>query len=161
MAAIPAAIGSLTALEGLTLATGLGSAALSAASQNRKIEAQEEAAEFNASVQEQKAEQERDRAAAEASDFRRKQGARRASAIADRGASGVRFAGTPLLTDTDVIEEIELGAARIGQGGEMRATAAENTARLDRARASSLSSSRGARVGASLLGGTARAFGSV
>lgn len=123
----------------------------------RQHRAAADAANYNARANDMAAKAERDAAAAEGEDRRRKLMGQRASAIADRGASGVALAGTPLLVDEDVLGEIELDVARIGQKGAARATQLENQSTLDRMTARSHKSAKGLAAGASILGGIAGA----
>lgn len=127
---------------------------IGAAQQHR---AAAQAADYNARANEMAAAAERDAAAAEGEDRRRKLMGQRASAIADRGASGVALAGTPLLVDEDILGEIELDVARIGQRGAARATQLENQSTLDRMTARSHRRAAPLSAGASLLGGIASA----
>lgn len=96
----------------------------------RASEARAEADEFNATVAQQLAGSEIERAGAEAGDFRKAQNARRASARAVQAASGIALEGSPMMVDEAVFSEIELGAQRIVHGGNVAATRLENQARL-------------------------------
>lgn len=113
--------------------------------------------EYNAKAGDLAAAAERDAAEAEGEDRRRKLMGQRASAIADRGASGVALAGTPLLVDEDILGEIELEVGRVGQRGAAKATQLENQSTLDRMTARNQRRAGPISAGASLLGGIASA----
>lgn len=149
---------------GIASALGFAGTILSAMGSMQQAKAQQRAAEYNAKIADAEAHAEREAAGAEADDYRRKQRAARASATAERAASGIQLSGTPLLIDEDILGEIDLGAARIGHQGQTRATARENEASLERAKAKNygkagkLAMLTGfANAGSSLLGG-ARSF---
>jgi len=132
---------------------GVAGSVMSAIGASNQAKGQAQAADYNAKQQDIAAAADRDAAAANAEDARRRGSAARATALADRGASGVALAGTPLMVDEDVFASMELDAARIGQRGEVSATQRENQARLDRATAAGYRKSGPISAGASLLGG--------
>lgn len=120
------------ALQGASTALGVIGAlrqgesdayATSVAAQSKAmgLEAQAEADSFNAKVSRQMAEAELQRAAGEAGDYRRTQGARAASRRALTGASGLALEGSPLLADESIFQEIDFGASRIGYAGDVAA----------------------------------------
>ena len=115
--------------------------------------------EFQAKVGEQQASRERQVAAGEEEDFRRKQSRILAERRAAMGKSGVELGtGTPLLAASDFAAEAELNALRIRAGGETQAIRREQQAELTR-RAGRSAQQRGyLRGGASLLSGYAGAF---
>ncbi len=139
------------------LIAGAGLSAFSAISQGQAASSE---AKFRASVSQQQAAREREVAAAEERDFRRRQSQAFAQGIADLGGSGIDIqTGTPLLTSEDFAAETELQALRIRSGGETRALRAEQEAQLLR-RAGRAAKRRGfLRAGASLLTGAGRVFG--
>lgn len=159
-----AAAGAAGGIGSIGSILGFAGTILSAVGSMQQAKAQQRAAEYNAKMAEVEAAGERDAASAEADDYRRKQRAARASATAERAASGVQLSGTPLLIDEDILGQIDLGAARIGHQGQVRATGLENEASLERAKAKNygkagkLAMLTGfASAGSSLLGG-ARSF---
>lgn len=154
-----AATGTAGALSTLATVAGIGGSVLSAVGSYQQNKAAEASAKYNARSEEMAAAADRDAAEAEAEDRRRRGSAARATALAERGASGVALAGTPLLVDEDIVGEIELDAARTIHRGEVRATARENQARLDRSSARSYGRAAPISAGASLLGGLSRSFG--
>jgi hypothetical protein len=114
------------------LMAGIG--AMGAMGELQKGQSAKEAADYNAAVSRQRAATERDAAAAEMSDFFRKESRSRASGIAARGGSGVTMEGSPLMVDEATVREIALGASRIRHGGEVRGTRLEQEANLDEMR---------------------------
>ena len=142
----------------LSAIVGMAGTVMSAAGAMQQANAQAAAAEYNAKVADNNAKAERDAAAANAEDQRRHGSAQRATSLATRGASGVQLAGTPLLIDSNLVGEIELGAGRIGQQGEAKAIRYQNQAELDRSTAKNYKKSGSLSAGASLLGGLSRIF---
>lgn len=140
-------------LPAIAAVAGVAGAALSGIGAYQQNKAAQASSEYNAEASEMAADAARDAAGAEAEDRRRKLMGQRATAIANRGASGVTFAGTPLLVDEDILGEIELDVMRTGQKGEARATELKNQARLDRMSAKSYGRAAPISAGASLLGG--------
>lgn len=140
-------------LPAIAAVAGVAGSVLSGIGAYQQNKAAEASAKYNAKVEEMAADAQRDAAGAEAEDRRRKAMGQRATAIANRGASGVAFAGTPLLVDEDILGEIELDVMRTGQKGEARAIEHENRARLDRMSARSYNRAAPIAAGASLLGG--------
>lgn len=96
----------------------------------RAAEARAAADTFNATVAEQLAVSESERAGAEAGDFRRAQNARVASSHARQAASGLALEGSPLLVNETMFQEIEFGAQRIAYGGQLASSRARNQASL-------------------------------
>lgn len=135
-------------------ALSLGGAALGAVGNIQQGNAAARAGEFNARVSEQQAKAERDAAAAEGKDYRRGERRKLASSTAAYGGTGViSSAGSPLLVNEATVREIALGAARIRQGGEARATRLEQQAELDRMNARSSRTAGYIGAGSSLLSG--------
>jgi hypothetical protein len=137
----------------LSAVAGIAGSAMAAIGAKNTAESNANAATYNAQQGEIAAQAERDAAAADAEDRRRAGSAQRATAIAQRGASGVALAGTPLMVDEDIVGAIELDAARTVHRGEVSATQRENQARLDRASAKGYKKAGPISAGASLLGG--------
>jgi hypothetical protein len=152
-AAAAGAAGASSAGIGLGSIFSLAGTFLSAAAAKSQADAQAEAAEFNARVREIEAQSERDVAGAKAEDFRRQEGRKRATAIAQTAASGVTLEGTPLLVDEAIVNEIELGANRVTHQGDVRATGLENQAELDRSKAKNFRKAGSINAGATLLSG--------
>lgn len=123
--------------------------------------AAQQAANYQAEVQEQQAEYERQASAVEASDFRREGHRRRASSFARTGASGVsQTSGSPLMVDEAFVKDVALGSARILHGGEVRGTRLEQQAGLSRAEGKASRAAGGIRAGQSLLTGFSNFAGS-
>jgi len=152
-----AAAGS-SALATIGTIAGIGGSVLSAVGSYQQNKSVQVSAKYNARSEEMAAAADRDAASAEAEDRRRRGSAARATALAERGASNVALAGTPLLVDEDIVGEIELDAARTLHRGEAKAIGRENQARLDRASAKSYGRAAPLSAGASLLGGLSRTF---
>lgn len=143
-------------LPAIAAVASIGAAALGGISAYQTNKANEASSEYNAKAEEMAADAKRDAAAAEGEDRRRKLMGQRATAIANRGASGVTFAGTPLLVDEDILGEIELDVMRVGQKGAAAATEHENRAKLDKMSARSYNRAAPLAAGASLLGGISK-----
>lgn len=140
------AIASTTAL---LIASGL--AATSALSQGYAANQQ---SRFEANVSQQQATREREIAASEEQDFRRRQSAVLAERRAALGGSGIQTTtGSPLLSSEDFAAEVELQARRIRAGGQIRATRLEQQASLLRARGRTARTQGLFRAGSSLLSG--------
>jgi hypothetical protein len=107
---------------------------------------------YQADLARRQADRERLLAEREAQDYRRRQSGLLAAARARQGASGTALAGSPLLADDAMAQEIALGEARIRAGGAARASRLEEIAALDRARAASGRALGYLRAGRSLLG---------
>lgn len=138
----------------------LALAAVSAASSISQGQAAAKQAGFQATVQRQQAQREREISVAEEEDFRRRQSSFLAQRRAALGASGIRQGtGTPLLTSEDFAREVEFQALRIRSGGEVRATRAEQQAGLTSAAGRSARQRGFFRAGSSLLSGASEAFG--
>jgi hypothetical protein len=152
-AAAAGAAGGAGGFGGLGAIVGLAGSFLSAAAAKQQADAQAEAAEYNAKMREIEAASERDTAEAKAEDFRRQEGRKRATAIAQTAASGVTLEGTPLLVDEAIVSEIELGANRLSHQGDTRATGLENQAELDRTKAKNYRKAGSINAGATLLSG--------
>jgi hypothetical protein len=144
----------LPAIAAVASVAGGALAGIGAYQQDKAAEA---ASNYNADASEMAAIAEREGAAAEAEDRRRKLEGQRATSIAARGASGVGFAGTPLMVDEDMLGEIELDVMRTGQKGAARATQLQNQATLDKMTARSHRRAAPISAGAQLLGGIAQA----
>ena len=142
-------------LPAIAAVASIAGSALSAVGAMQQGKAAAAAANYNAKVNEMAAVAEKDAAAAEAEDRRRKLMGQRSTSIAARGASGVALAGTPLMVDEDMLGEIELDVARVGQRGAAKAAQYQNQATLDRATARSAKRAGAISAGASLLGGIA------
>lgn len=118
-------------IEVALLAGGLG-AAVSAAGSLYKGQAGKQSAEYNARMDEQRAANERDMAAAATQDYLRKGSDHVESAVAMRGATGVTGEGSPLLVNENTVREVALGAARTMHAGEVKASRLQDDAQLQR-----------------------------
>lgn len=138
----------------------LAGAAFSAAGSVSEGRAAKKESQFRAGVAEQQAAREVQVSTETERDFRKRQAALFAERRAALGASGVRQdTGSPLLTQQDFLDETELQALRIREGGELRATRLEQEADFMR-RAGRSAQKRGIfRAGSSLLSGVGTAFG--
>ena len=136
----------------LTLVT----AALGAAGSLAAAQAERRSADFASEVAQQQALREKEIAARDAAAHRRTGSRALAAARARRAGSGVTAAGSPLLVEAGLTEEIEAGAQEILAGGQTRAGAAEQRAEL--ARHDARNSRRGAVLssGRTLLTGLGR-----
>ena len=115
---------------------------------------------LQAGILQQQATRDRQEAAAREADFRVSQSRLLAQRRAGLGASGVDpAAGSPLLVSEDFAGEIELSALRIREGGEVRATRAEQQATLQRFQGRAARRAGFVRGGALLLSGAGKAFG--
>tara|TARA_R110002096_G_scaffold59612_2_gene149395 strand:- start:206 stop:661 length:456 start_codon:yes stop_codon:yes gene_type:complete len=141
-------------------AMALASAAIGAAASVSQGMAAKKQANFSATVAQQQADRERLQAANDSEDYRREQSRVLAARRAAQGASGVDAgSGSSLLTSEDMAGEIELNALRIKNGGEVRATRAEQFASLQRASGKNAQTAGFMRAGSSLLSGAVNAYG--
>ena len=137
-------------LFGVLSAVGTG---LSVAGKLAEGESEERAAKYNVEVARNQAVSEKEAAAAEAQDYRRRESRAAAASRAIRASQGVTMAGSPLLVEEDAVREAALGAARITHAGMVRATGYENDARLYRMRGRAARTTSYIRAGSSLLTG--------
>lgn len=107
-------------VETLALA-GLAGGALGAFGSLQKGKATNDAAQYNASVDYQRAAEEQDQAKASTQDYLRKGSDLVESGVAARGATGVTSEGSPLMVDENTVRQVALGAVRTLQGGTLRA----------------------------------------
>jgi hypothetical protein len=143
---------------GLSGIFGLFGSFMQAAAAKQQADAEAEAAEYNARVNDQKAIQEKQAAEARSEDFTRRENTKKASAIADLGGSGIQLAGTPLMLLSDIEQEIVLGAEREGNIGATRATGYQNTATLDRMKAKNARKAGSLAAGSAIIGGMSSFF---
>lgn len=108
---------------------------LSAARTLTSAHSQAASLKYQAEVARQQAARERQIAERDAQIFRRNQRQVLAASRARNAAAGVRFAGSALLADNQMIDEIVLGTETIRARGQARATQLEQQAALNRARA--------------------------
>lgn len=119
-----------------------------------------EQANSQASMLEQQAARERQIAADEERDFRKKQSAVAAKYRAAMGASGTEIGtGTPLLAAMDFAAETELQAQRIREGGATRAGRMQQEAGLTRSAGRAAQRQGYMRAGSSLLTGAGQYYG--
>jgi len=120
--------------------------------------AESNAAKYNAAVSKQNAQIARDQAVSDIDRQRRVAYRTQGQAVANYGASGVTLEGTPL----DVLEqsaaEAKLDELNIKYNSELQALGFENTARLDRQRASNARTSGLLKAGTSLLLGASKTY---
>ncbi len=141
-------------MTGMEVFMAAASALGTLSSANNQASAQNTAAE----IARQQAAREREIAAQQATDFRRRQDAALAAERARRGGSGIALAGSPLLADTAAVQDIALGEARVRAGGDVQASRLEQQAAARRAQASSTASLGALRAGTTLLKGFNTAF---
>lgn len=135
----------------LLIAAGITAA--SAVSQGQSAKKQ---ARFKAAINEQQAARERQIAASEEEDFRRRMSRILAERRAGLGGAGIETGtGSPLLSASDFAAEAELNALRIRSGGQTQATRLEQQAQLTRMAGRSAQRRGFARAGSSLLSGFA------
>lgn len=145
--------------SGFGTALSVGGFVLSALSAIQKGQAAAAQANLQATILSQQAERDRQKAAADEEDFRKRQSFILAARRAALGVSGVEpAAGSPLLVGEDFAGEVELQALRIRSGGELRATRAEQQATLQRFKGRAARTSGFARGGALLLTGAGKRF---
>lgn len=152
-------VGTITLGEIATAAALVGTAvsAVGAVQQGRATQA---SLDYQAAVDRQRAERERQEAAVAEEDFRRQQSALMAKRRANLGVSGVEATtGSPLLVSEDFAGEIELQALRIRNQGEVGATRLEQQATLNRAQGRAARTAGYTRAGSLLLSGAGTAFG--
>lgn len=150
------AIGSTT-LALIAAGAALAGSGLAASGAMRQGSAASSAADFQARVLQQQAEQERRIVASSERDFRRDQSRLMAQRRAALGGSGVEGAsGSPLLVSEDFAAETELQAQRIRQGGEITANRLRDRAALVRAEGDSARSAGVLSATGSLLSGIGR-----
>jgi hypothetical protein len=132
-AAVTPAVGGFlgTGLSAGTLLTGagLGLSALNSAAQGNQANAN---ARYQAELYERQAERERQIAALDESEYRRRGSAMLASQRARLGDAGVDFTGTALDLSDATAAELELQALKIRSGGLARAGDLESQAALSR-----------------------------
>ena len=145
----------------LAIAT-IASTAFSVVSAIQQGQAAAAQGKLQAGILEQQATRERQEAAASEADFRARQSRALAQRRAGLGASGVDpGTGSPLLVSEDFAGEVELSALRIREGGEVRATRAEQQAVLQRFQGRAARTAGFVRGGALLVSGAGKAFGSL
>lgn len=138
----------------------VASTALSATAAIQEGQAAAAQGKFQAGILRQRADRDRQVAAANEEDFRRKQSRLIGKRRAALGASGVeQGTGSPLLVAEDFAGEVELGALRIRSTGETSATRLEQQADLERFRGRSARRAGFIRGGALLFSGAGKAFG--
>ena len=143
-------------MSGIELA--IASAVIGAVGSIASARSQAAGFEFQASIQRQQAQREREIAERDADAFRRRQSALLATGRARRAASGVAVTGTPLLVEEDFIEEAALNEALIRAGGAVRATRLEQSALISRRGAGAARTSGLFGAGRTLLTGFGEAF---
>lgn len=114
-------------------------------------------AEFNAANSRNAAIAARDRASADADRRRREFDRIRGRNVANIGAAGLDFTGSPTAFLVDQAGEAELDALLVEYGGELEARGFEQRARLHRAEASSARAGAPLKAAGILLGGASRA----
>lgn len=116
-------------------------------------------ANFQAAIERQRAERERQEAAARESDFRRDQARLMGKRIAAMGGSGVESGtGSPLLASEDFAAEAELQALRIRNSGEVMSTRLEQSARLQEMAGRNAARAGFFRAGSLLISGAGDAY---
>ena len=137
------------------LAVGLSAAgaAVSAAGSIKKGQATQQAATYNAEVDQQRAAEEKDQAAASTQDYIRKGSDTVESAVAAQGATGVTGEGSPLMVDENTVRQVALGAQRTLAGGDLRASRLQDDAKLQKMKGDAAITASYLDAGSSLLTG--------
>lgn len=117
-------------LAALSLGAGALGAGVSAAGSIQKGQAAQQAAQYNVAVDNQRAAEEKDQAAAQTQDYLRKGSDTVQGAVAEQGATGVTGEGSPLMVDENTVRQVALGASRITAGGQLRANRLQDDATL-------------------------------
>lgn len=145
----------------MPVAWAAGAAALvSAYGAIQQGQAAQDQANYQATIQQQQADRERQIAAANEQDYRRQQSRLMASRRAILGGAGVDAGeGSTLLVSEDMASESELQALRIRNGGEVSATRLTQQAALTRMSGENAKTGGYSRAGASLLQGAGYAYG--
>lgn len=138
-------------LETLALAASIGGGVLGAAGSIQKGQAAQQAAQYNAAVDNQRAAEETDQANAQTQDYIRKGSDIETGAVASQGATGVTGSGSPLMVDENTVRQVALGAARTLQGGQLRASRLQDDATLQRMKGDNAVTSSYLDAGSSLL----------
>ena len=146
-------------LETLALTAGIGGGLFSAAGSIQKGQADQQAAQYKAAVDQQRAAEEKDQAAAQTQDYIRKGSDAEATAVADQGATGVTGSGSPLMVDENTVRQVALGAARTLQGGQLRASRLQDDATLKTMQGNNAVTSSYLDAGSSLLTGVGKFAG--
>jgi hypothetical protein len=120
-------LGTIAGIAGANLGAKAAKYEARVASTNFLNEA--EAHKFNAKVADQMAENTRDVARAEAMDFRRAGSGKLATRRAQSAASGVT-GQSPLMVEEKILSNVEFGAARIVNAGDIISTRQKNEAQL-------------------------------
>lgn len=137
-------------IETLALA-GLAGGLLSAGGSLFKGRATKSASDYNATVDTQRAAEEKDQAAASTQDYLRKGSDTVESAVAAQGATGVTGEGSPLMVDENTVRQVALGAARTLQGGDLRASRLKDDATLQKMKGDNAVTASYLDAGSSLL----------
>ncbi len=145
----------MTILAAVFLAAG----AVGAIGAIQQGQAAKASGDFQQGVLDQQAAGERDKAGADAEDFRSRGGRARASSLARLGASGAGATGSPLLVDEAFVKNIALGSARIAQGGDVRAQRLGQQGTLSAFQGRSARTGSFFSAGSSLLSGLGGAIG--
>jgi hypothetical protein len=138
-------------LETLALIAGIGGGVMGAAGSIQKGQATQQAANYNAAVDQQRAAEEQDQAGAQTQDYIRKGSDTVESAVAAQGATGVTGEGSPLMVDENTVRQVALGAARTLQGGQLRASRLQDDATLKKMQGDNAVTSSYLDAGSSLL----------
>ena len=96
----------------------------------RVYDARAEADTYNAEISRQKALSAKGKAGAEANDFRRAETARVSTARARQAASGIALEGSPLMVNEALLQEVEFGAQRLVNTGDIEAARLRSEAKL-------------------------------
>ena len=158
-AAIPAISGAgAAAASGISLATALSIASFALTGLGFLTQGAQArtASRFQADLLARQAQREREIAALEETEFRRRGDRLLATQRARLGASGVDFTGTALDVAEDTAAEIELQALKIRSGGQAREAGLRGEAAFSRLRGDQAFRSGVAGAGASFLRGGAK-----
>ncbi len=142
-------------VEGVLIAAAVASAATAAYASYESGQQAQKAARYNSQVADIEAQQAKDAAAIQESNYREETRHRQAAARAARGATGVTTEGSPLLVLMDSAQQAELEAQRIKYGGEVAATGYQSQAAYQRYAGRQAAQAGAYGAGVSLLGSAA------
>jgi hypothetical protein len=148
-----------TTLLALAVGTAAAGAGLSAFGQLQAGKAEQDAAEFNAKIQEDDAVAAERKAKYDEEIHRERVKQFISQQRAAIGKSGVQIEGSPLLATIDAAEKGEMDALAIRHGGQVSANRFRSQAQLSRLQGQQARKASKIKAGSTLLTGASRAFG--
>lgn len=146
------------AVQAAKIALAAASAAITAIDTIGQGQAANRTARYQATLMEQRAARERQRARLEADAVRNREARRRASLRARTAGSGITLEGSPLAVTSDLAADAELQALRTAEAGAFAADQTEAEARLRRAQGRNARRSAFHKAGSTLLTAGSRYF---